>query len=132
MIKIKNSQITSETISLINSILDKELPASVAFKLMKIVRDMTPIIEDKSKLESKILERWVERDEDGNLIRPLDGDGNPIPDSFKVKDIQGFNKEMYDLMEVENELPYDKIEFESMGLDKIKPIDLLKIEFLFI
>lgn len=132
MIKIKNSQINSETISLINSILDKELTASVAFRLMKIVRDMTPIIEDKSKLESKIFERWVERDQEGNLIRPIDEEGNHIPDSFKVKDIQGFNKEMYDFMEVEHELSYEKIEFESLGLDKIKPKDLLKIEFLFV
>jgi hypothetical protein len=131
MIKIKNSQINTDTINLINYLLDKELPSSVAFRLMKIVRDLTPIIDDKSKLETKILEKWLDRDEDGNPIKPLDNNGNPIPDSFKVKDVSLFNKEMYEFMEIEHELIYEKIDFESLGLDKIKPIDLLKIEFLF-
>ena len=131
MIKIKNSQINSEVIGIINMLLDKELPASTSFKLMKIVRDLTPIIDDKSKLETKILEKWVERDSEGNVIRPYDNDGNVIPDSFRVKDVNLFNKEMFDFMDFEHELPYEKIEFESLGLDKIKPIDLLKIEFLF-
>ncbi len=131
MIKIKNSQLNQETIHLINGLLDKELPASTSFRLMKIVRDLTPIIDDKSKIETKILEKWVERDEDGNVIKPLDKDGNPIPDSFKVKDVSAFNKEMFEFMEIVHELNYEKIEFESLGLDRIKPIDLLKIEFLF-
>ena len=131
LIKIKNSQLNKEAIEILNGLLDKEINASCAFNLMKIIRTITPIIDDKIKLESKIMEKWVLRDEHGSVVKPTDAAGNIIEDAFKVKDIEMFNKEMFDFMDIEHTIEHNKIRFDDMGLDKVRAIDLLKVEFLF-
>jgi hypothetical protein len=42
-----------------------------------------------------------------------------------------FSREMSDLMEIENEVPYDKINFDDLNLQTAKVKDLIKLEFLF-
>ena len=38
---------------------------------------------------------------------------------------------MTELLEVENEIPYDKLNFDDLNLETAKSKDLIKIEFLF-
>ena len=40
-------------------------------------------------------------------------------------------KEMTDLLEVENEIPFEKLNFEDLNLQTAKIKDLIKVEFLF-
>ena len=42
-----------------------------------------------------------------------------------------FSREMSDLMEIENEVPYEKINFDDLNLQTAKVKDLIKLEFLF-
>lgn len=131
MIIIKNSQLNSETLSVLNKLMDTEINARLAFQLMKIMKEISSLVDDKLKLEKKILDKFSEKDENGNVILATDESGEPIPGSVKIKDSDAFNKSMYELMMVDNEVGYDKINFEELNLSTIRVKDLLQIEFLF-
>ena len=49
----------------------------------------------------------------------------------KIKDMEAFNQEMYDLMTIENEVGYEQVDFDDLNLETAKIKDLMKIEFLF-
>ena len=129
--KIKNSQLSNESLEAINNLLDQDIDASAAFKLTRIIKFISPIVEDKLSLEKKIYNKWIQIDENGNPISAKDENGQDIPDTVLLKDIDKFSKEMSDLYEVENEIPFDKISFDNLGLKTAKIKDLIKIDYLF-
>lgn len=131
MITVKNSQLDSQTLDVINKIIDQEIKASAAFKLSRIIKELSSIIEDKVKQEKRILDKWTEKDENGNFLVPKDENGNEIANSVKIKDINAFSEEMSNLMEVENTLNFDKMSFEELGLETISVKELIKLDFLF-
>ena len=131
MINVKNSQLDTQTLDVINKFIEQEIKASAAFKLSRIIKELSSIIDDKVKQEKRILEKWCEKDENGNILIPKDGEGNPIPNSVKISDMALFNQEMTDLMNVDNVINYDKLAFEDLGLQTASIKDIIKIDFLF-
>ena len=131
MILIKNSQITEDMIRVLNSFIELDINASPAFKLSRIVKELSSIIEDKIKTEKRIFNKYVIRDENGEVERSKDEMGNIIPGTVVISDVDGFNKEMSELMNIEIELNHNKIKFDDLGLQIAKIKDLIKIEFLF-
>jgi hypothetical protein len=130
-IKVKNSQLSSETIQSLNILIDLDINATAAFRLTRIIKELSSIVDDKLKMEKKILDKWVEKDELGNVVRPKDESGNEVDGAVNVTNVEEFTKEMKSLMEIENEIPYDKIKFEELNLTTAKVKDLMKLEFLF-
>lgn len=131
MIIIKNAQLTSETISSLNMLIELDINAKIAFKLTRIIKELSSIVEDKVKMEKKILDRWVEKDENGEVVIPKKEDGSPIEGSVNITNVESFSREMKELMEVESEIPFDSINFEDLGLETAKVKDLIKLDFLF-
>ena len=130
-IRIKNSQLSSETIEALNKLIDLDINASVAFRLTRIIKEVSSIVDDKVKMERRILEKFSEKDESGTIVQPKDEQGNVIPGSVNITNMEDFSREMSDLMEIENEVPYDKINFDDLNLQTAKVKDLIKLEFLF-
>ena len=98
---------------------------------MRIVKEISSLVDDKILLEKKIVERYTEKDSDGNPVFAKDNNGNVIPNSLKIKDVNKFNEEIDDLNSVENNIPYEKVNFEDLKLDTVRVKDLIKLEFLF-
>jgi hypothetical protein len=130
-IKVKNSQLSNETIQSLNTLIDLDINASSAFRLARIIKELSSIVDDKLKMEKKILDKWVSKDESGNIIRPKDESGNEVEGGVNITNVEEFTKEMTSLMDIENEIPYDKIKFEELNLVTAKVKDLIKLEFLF-
>jgi len=128
---IRNSNINNRTILALNHLIEMELPAREAFKLMLISNEISTLVEIKMKAEKKIFEKYSIKDEYGNYMSAKDDQGNIIENSTKVNDIDGFNKEMEDLNSIENENSLSLIKFDDLKLDKIRPIDLMSLEFIF-
>lgn len=128
---IKNSQINNDTIQALNNLIELDINASVAFRLMRIIKELSSIVDDKLKMEKKILEKWVQRDENGNPIPAKDENGNSVEGAVSISNIEEFTNEMSQLMDVENEIPYEKINFEDLNLQTARVKDLIKLEFLF-
>ena len=128
---VKNSQLNNETISALNTLIELDIKASSAFKLARIIKEISSIVDDKLKMEKRILDKWVERDENGQPKQVLDNSGNTVEGAVNLTDIDSFTQEMQSLMDVENEVPFDKMDFDELNLETAKVKDLLKLEFLF-
>lgn len=132
MITIKNSQLNNESVAALNDLIEMDIKATIAFKLMRIIKEVSSLVEDKIKSEKKILDKYLEKDAMGNPIQATDDSGRVIEGAFRVNDVESFNFEMFELMEVVNTLNYEPINFEELNLSTAKVRDLMKIDFLFI
>lgn len=132
MIVIKNSQLTNEAVAAINNLVEMDINAKTAFRLMRIIKEVSSLVEDKLKLEKKIFEKYIDRDDAGNPVPAVDDQGMVIQGAVKITKIDEFNQEMYELMSIENTLNHEKINFDDLNLEVAKIKDLLKIDFLFV
>jgi hypothetical protein len=130
-ITLKNSQLNDDTITALNMLIDLDINAQAAFRLMRIIKELSSILDDKIKMEKRILDKWTTKDEDGNPTPAIDESGNVVEGAVNISDSAAFSKEMEILLEIENEIPYDKIKFEELNLQTAKVKDLIKLEFLF-
>jgi hypothetical protein len=129
--KVKNLQLSNDALQVLNTLIEQDINASAAFKLTRILKYMSSIVEDKVQMEKKIFDKWTQKDEDGNPVKAKDDSGNEIQDAILLTDIDSFSKEMSDLLNTENDIPFDKIKFEELELKTAKVKDLLKVDFLF-
>ena len=130
-IVVKNSQLTDDAITALNHLIDMDIDAAAAFRLTRIIKEISSIVEDKIKMEKKILDKWTSKDETGNALPAKDEAGNVIDGAVNITDADSFTREMSILMEEVNEIPYDKVRFDDLKLKTAKIKDLIKIEFLF-
>lgn len=128
---VKNSELNPETIEALNTLIDLDINASQAFRLTRIIKQITSIVEDKLKMEKRILDKWVERDDNGDPVVAKDASGNPIEGAVNISDVDAFTLEMTGLLEIENEITFDKIDFEDLNLKTAKVKDLIRLDFLF-
>ena len=87
---IRNSQLNDETIAALNKLVDVDINASVAFKLMRIIKEISSIVEDKNKMEQMIINKHSEKDEDGKPVQANFG-VNTWTDNFNESQLL-FNK----------------------------------------
>jgi hypothetical protein len=80
---IRNSQLNDETIAALNKLVDVDINASVAFKLMRIIKEISSIVDDKNKMEQMIISKHSEKDEEGKVVQAKDDQGNPIGINIK-------------------------------------------------
>jgi len=130
-IKVKNSQLNDDTITALNMLIDLDINAQAAFRLMRIIKELSSILDDKVKMEKRILDKWTTKDDAGNPTPAKDESGNIIEGAVNISDSSAFSREMEALFEIENEIPFDKIKFEELNLQTAKVKDLIKLEFLF-
>ena len=130
-ITLKNSQLNDDTITALNMLIDLDINAQAAFRLMRIIKELSSILDDKIKMEKRILDKWTTKDVDGNPTPAKDEAGNLVEGAVNISDSAAFTKEMETLLEIENEIPFEKIKFEDLNLQTAKVKDLIKLEFLF-
>jgi len=128
---VKNSQLNNETLGVLNQLIELDINASSAFRLTRIIKHLSSIVEDKLKSEKRIYDKWIQRDEEGNPVIPKDEEGNPIQGSVSISDMTAFTKEMTEFLEIESEIPFEKLNFEDLNLQTAKIKDLIKVDFLF-
>ena len=129
--KVKNSQLNNETLGVLNQLIELDINASAAFRLTRIIKYLSSIVDDKLKSEKRIYDKWIQRDESGNPVIPKDEEGNPIQGSVSISDMTAFTKEMTEFLEIESDVPFEKLNFEDLNLQTAKIKDLIKVEFLF-
>ena len=59
---LKNSQLNDDTISALNTLIDLDINAQAAFRLMRIIKELSSILDDKIKMEKRILDKWTTKD----------------------------------------------------------------------
>jgi hypothetical protein len=126
-IVVRNSDLNEETLAALNKLVDVDINATVAFKLMRIIKEITSIVDDKNKMEKRLKNKHAEKDEEGNVLIVNGGNSGDV----NIKDIEAFSADMANLMEIENEIGYEKINFEDLNLKTARVKDLMRLEFLF-
>jgi protocatechuate 3,4-dioxygenase beta subunit len=94
---IKNSELNSESIQELNNLIDMDINAASAFKLMRIIKELSSLVDDKLKLEKKIFDKYVEKDAEGKPVLAKDEAGEEIPNAVRITDMEAFNNEMLKL-----------------------------------
>ena len=112
-------------------LIDLDINATAAFRLMRIIKELSSILDDKIKMEKRILDKWTSKDDAGNPTTVMDDTGNIVEGAVNISDSEAFSKEMSVLLDIENEIPFDKIKFEELNLQTAKVKDLIKLDFLF-
>jgi hypothetical protein len=128
-IVVRNSDLNEETLIALNKLVDVDINASVAFKLIRIIKEITSIVDDRNKMEQRVINKHAEKDEEGNVIIVKDDGGNA--GGVNIKDMDAFSADMANLMGIENEIGYEKINFEDLNLQTARVKDLIRLEFLF-
>lgn len=133
MIIIKNKQLDSEAIQILNEIVDMDISAVSAFRLMKIVKELDEIVKNRQQSEINLVKRFAVMNEDGSIKIPKDENGDDIQGQFEITEgnTEEFNKQIKELLEFENKLDFDPIKFEELGMEKISIKKLMKLDFLF-
>ena len=129
--EVRNSQLNNDTIQALNTLIELDINAVSAFKLTRIIKDISEIVELKLKMEKKILDKYAEKDENGEFVRPTDQNGNLMTEAVNIIDVPSFTSEMDELMNMTHNLNHEKLNFEDLNLQTAKVKDLIKLEFLF-
>ena len=128
---IKNSQLNKETIESLNTLIDLDINAGSAFKLTRIFKEISSIVDDKIKMERKIVNKWIQKDDNGDPVQVKNDNGEVIRDAVNITNVEEFSKEMEQLQSIEVVLNYDKLNFDDLNLKSAKVKDLVKLDFLF-
>ena len=132
MIFIKNSELNEEMLKDLNNLMELDIAPSSALKISRVLKDLSNILKEKITKERSIYEKWILRDEDGNPVPLEDENGEPIKDSIKISDMRSFENDINEFMNLNNEMPFEKIDINELNLQSVKIKDIIKIEFLFI
>ncbi|MCK4260030.1 MAG: hypothetical protein KAX49_13710 [Halanaerobiales bacterium] len=132
--KLKNGQLNLKAIEELKNLSSLNLPIKISFKLSKIIKEISSLTKIINEEEKKILDKYGEKDKNGEFVKVLDKDGNINPNTIKIKknEVENCNKDMNELREIENEIDIEKIKIEDLGEDlKISPNTFLLLDWLF-
>ena len=105
-------------VQVMNKILDAELPASVAFKLTKLLKSINDEIKTVEDQRVKMVSKYGDKDENGSV-------------SVSETNKEAFMKEFGELLSTEIEIQWEPVSVEKFDGLNLSANDLLKVSFLF-
>jgi hypothetical protein len=128
--KIKNFQVFDEmNQAAVNDLLKKDLVGATALKVVRIARKLDEFLKDINKAIAIIREKYTAKDENGNPIHPEEN-GVILTDRVKITNPQEFNKELSEILAVENEIDGDMISEDEIKGVKISPKTIMVLSWL--
>lgn len=124
--KITYKQI-SKAINPLMDLSGKEMDYALALKISRNIRELEKHYEDYQEEVSNLQQKYLDRDEDGNLI-PVGDSGN----TFKIKDgkVEELSEKLKTLDEFEVEATVYMLNEEDFKDLKITPSVLMGMDFL--
>ena len=126
--KITNQQVF-DSIGALQELMGTSLPITLSFKLSKVAKDMDPIIKSIEELRKKSIDKYTEKDDDGNPMTIEDQ-----PGMVKITDPDALSADLEELFGIEVDVNVDTIEFSSFEASdvNIKPATLLALDWLIV
>ena len=125
MIKVKLNDIVNAT-ETFNKIMRQSFKGSLAFKIARLARELDKEMQTFNTERQKIIQKYGEKDENGELI--VDEKGLINFDKTNLKEI---NEEFNSLLNTELEINADKLPMDSIDNFEITPQEMLQIEVFF-
>ena len=106
------------SVSVMNKILDAQLPASIAFKLTKLLKSLNDEIKSIEDQRVKLVSKYGEKDENNSV-------------SVSETNKESFMKEFGELLNTDIEIQWEPVSIEKFDGLNLSANDLLKVSFLF-
>ena len=121
--KIKNEVLVS-SIDVLSKVTSMELPIKLSYafskNIIKIDRELTAYNKEREKLINK----YGEKDKEGNLKIKKDG-------TINILDSDNFNKDLKEILEIETDVDIHTIDLENINADiNIAPGELMVIDYM--
>lgn len=127
MITLKNREITQLHQVLIA--LKHPFKWALMWKIETIVAALRPLNERVSAKLAEIQDKYADKDEKGEFLLGVDGNGNPVPGTFRVtsnEKVQAYNDALTELFDIENELPVKRLNFDEFPDDFTPSLDVVQ------
>lgn len=122
--KLKNKVII-DAVPALNSLSETKLPVKTSYIVAKNISELSKLLEDINKIKDGIIDKWMEKDKNGNPIKSGEQEG-----SFKLKKDNKYHKEMEELFEIENEVKITKVKLDDLGDIDISPGTLISLDWM--
>jgi predicted phage-related endonuclease len=126
--KITN-QVVINSVESLNQLTELKLPVKTAFRLAKITRKMNEVLDTYNEVLRKIQQDHVEKDED-DKPKTLDDPNDPNIKRLVFSDPAAFKAAYQELLEIETEVDFKKLQVEDLGNIEVTPATLFPIEWL--
>lgn len=132
--KIKNFQVFDEVNQAsVNELMQKDLAGATALKVVKIARKLDEILKDINQSIQIIREKYTMKDVSGAPVHPveiIDGVEVVQTNRVKISNPQAFNKEIAQILDVENEIDIEMISENEIKGVNISPKSLMILSWM--
>lgn len=122
--KISNEKLVN-SIGVLSKLTNMELPIKLSYAFSKNITKIDRELTAYNKERQKLIEKYGAKDKEGNLKTKEDG-------TINITDIDSFNNEIKEILEIETEVDIHLIDLEKVEVDiNITPGELMVIDYMF-
>ncbi|WP_308779808.1 hypothetical protein [uncultured Clostridium sp.] len=121
--KLSNEKLVN-SIGVLSKLTNMELPIKLSYAFSKNITNIDRELVAYNKERQKLIKKYGEKDKKGNLKTKEDG-------TINILNIDNFNKELKEILEIETEVDIHLIDLESTNVDiNITPLELMLIDYM--
>lgn len=121
--KLSNEKLVN-SIGVLSKLTNMELPIKLSYAFSKNITKIDRELTTYNKEREKLINKYGEKDEEGNLKTKEDG-------TINILDIDSFNKDLKEILEIETEVDIHLIDLEKVEVDiNITPGELMVIDYM--
>ena len=122
--KLSNEKLVN-SIGVLSKLTNMELPIKLSYAFSKNITKIDRELTVYNKERQKLIEKYGEKDEEGKLKTKEDG-------TINILDIDSFNKDLKEILEIETEVDIHLIELDKVNVDvNITPGELMIVDYMF-
>lgn len=122
--KLSNEKLVN-SIGVLSKLTNMELPIKLSYTFSKNITKINRELTAYNKERGKLIEKYGEKDKEGNLKTKEDG-------TINILDTESFNNDLKEILEIETEIDIHVIDLDTINTDiNITPGELMVIDYMF-
>jgi len=122
--KLSNEKLVN-SIGVLSKLTNMELPIKLSYAISKNITKIDRELVVYNKERQKLIEKYGEKDEESKLKTKEDG-------TINILDIDSFNKDLKEILEIETEVDIHLIDLEKVDADiNITPGEIMLVDYMF-
>lgn len=122
--KLSNEKLVN-SIGVLSKLTNMELPIKLSYAISKNITKIDRELTAYNKEREKLINKYGEKDEEGNLKTKEDG-------TINILDIESFNRDLKEILEIETEVDIHVIDLEKVNVDiNITPGEIMLVDYMF-
>lgn len=117
------NQTLLNSISKLRVLSQKQLPVKVSYAIAKNISKIEKELTIYEIERQKLIDKYAEKDNEGKVVADNNG-------KIKFKDKEGWEKDIKELLDIENEIDIHKFKIEELEGYNMTPAELMSIEYM--